>query len=150
MDLSPIDCTAVTDFYPTFSQDDFIADASVNRRRRKGRPMNRLFTTLILLGCVSFSFGQGLQGKATLTGSSNIVTGHSVTLTWNASANATSYNLYRATASGGPYVQVASGIVVPTYTDTQVGHSQTLYYVATAVQGTSESGYSNQAVAVIP
>jgi fibronectin type 3 domain-containing protein len=112
--------------------------------------MNRLFIALTLLGCVSFSFAQVLQGKATLSGNANIVSGHSVTLTWNASASATSYNLYRGTASGGPYVQVASGILVPTYTDTQVGHSQTLYYVATAVQGTSESGYSNQAVAVIP
>jgi fibronectin type 3 domain-containing protein len=114
--------------------------------------MNRLFTTLIIiiLGCVSFSFAQGLQGKATLSGSANIVTGHSVALTWIASPNATSYNLYRGTASGGAYVQVASGIMATTYTDTQVGHSQTLYYVATAVQGTSESGYSNEAVAVIP
>jgi fibronectin type 3 domain-containing protein len=104
----------------------------------------------MVLGCVNLSFAQGLQGKATLSGSANIVTGHSVALTWNPSPNATSYNLYRGTASGGPYVQVASGITVTTYTDTQVGHSQTLYYVATAVQGTDESGYSNQAVAVIP
>lgn len=112
--------------------------------------MNRLFTSLIVLGCISFSFAQGLQGKATLSGSANMVTGHSVTLTWNASPNATSYNLYRGTAPGGPYLQVASGITATTYTDTQVGHSQTLYYVATAVQGKNESGYSNEAAAVIP
>jgi fibronectin type 3 domain-containing protein len=104
----------------------------------------------MVLGCLSLGFAQGLQGKATLSGNANMVTGHSVTLTWNASANATSYNLYRGTASGGPYVQVASGITVTTYTDTQVGHSQKLYYVATAVQGKSESGYSNEAAAVIP
>jgi hypothetical protein len=45
---------------------------------------------------------------------------------------------------------VAPGITVTTYSDTQVGHSQTLYYVATAVNGNSESGYSNEAAAVIP
>src|SRR5580658_751322 len=105
----------------------------------------------MVLGCLSPSFAQqGFQGKATLSGSANIATGHTFTLTWNASPNATSYNLYRGTASGGPYVQVASGIAVTTYTDTQVGHSQTFFYVATAVQGKNESAYSNEAAAVIP
>ena len=112
--------------------------------------MKRLFLALLVLGCMSFSVAQGLQGKATLSGSANMVTGHSVTLTWKPSPNAASYNIYRGTVSGGPYVQVASGIVATTYTDTQVGHTQTLYYVATAVQGTNESAYSNEAAAVIP
>lgn len=112
--------------------------------------MKQLFATFMVLGCLSFGFAQGLPGNVTLSGSAITVTGHSVTVTWNTSPNASSYNLYRATASGGPYVQVASGITVTTYSDTQVGHSQTLYYVATAVNGNSESGYSNEAAAVIP
>jgi hypothetical protein len=41
-------------------------------------------------------------------------------------------------------VQVASGIAVTSYVDTQVGQSQTLYYVATAVRA------GNEAAAVIP
>jgi fibronectin type 3 domain-containing protein len=112
--------------------------------------MKQFFTTLMILGYLSFSFAQGFQGNITVSGSVITVTGHSVTLTWTASPNAPSYNLYRGTASGGPFVRVASGIAVPIYTDIQVSHGQTLYYVATAVNGNGESAYSNEAAAVIP
>ncbi len=112
--------------------------------------MKQSFTPLMVLGCLSLSFAQGVQGNVTLSGSARIETGHSVTLTWNSSPNATSYNLYRGTVSGGPYVRIASGIAVTTFTDTQVGYSQTLYYVTTAVNSASESAYSSQAAAVIP
>jgi fibronectin type 3 domain-containing protein len=115
-------------------------------------PMKKQFTTFMVLVCLDFSFAQGgLQGNATLGGKATIATtGHSVTLTWNASQNAASYNVYRGTIHGGPYLKVASGIVSTTYTDVQVTDNQTLYYVTTAVNGTSESGYSNEAPAVIP
>ncbi len=114
-------------------------------------PMKRLFTTCMVLGCLSFSFAQGLQGNVKLSGQTVVkVTGHSVTLTWNASQNATSYNIYRGTMSGGPYTRLASGIVSTTYSDAQVTHNQTLYYVITAVNGNNESSYSSQAAAVIP
>ena len=113
--------------------------------------MRQLLTTCVALSCLSFSFAQRLQGKVTLSGNAAVtVTGHSVTLAWNASQNATSYNIYRGTASGGPYTKVASAIVSTTYTDVQVTHNQTLYYVTTAVNGSHESGYSNEATAVIP
>lgn len=117
--------------------------------------MKRLFTTCMVLGmvlgCLSFSFARGVQGNVTLSGQVAVtVTGHSATLTWNASQGATSYNIYRGTASGGPYVKMSSGIVNTTYTDVQLTHNQTLYYVTTAVNGSGESGYGNEAVAVIP
>src|SRR5258708_20434625 len=113
--------------------------------------MKRLFTTCMVLGCLSFSFAQGLQGNVTLGGQATItVTGHAVTLTWNASPNATGYNIYRGTAPGGPYVQIASGIVNTTYTDVRVTHNQTPSYVTTPLNGSSESGYSSEAAAVIP
>jgi len=113
--------------------------------------MKRLFTTCVVLGCLSFSFAQGLQGNVRLSGNATVsVTGHSVTLTWSASQNATSYNIYRGSRSGGPYVRLASGIVSTTYSDVQVTHNQTIYYVVTAVNGSSESAYSIQIVAVIP
>jgi len=104
----------------------------------------------MVLGCLSFGFAQGLRGNVKLGGSATVTaTGHSVTLTWNASQNAVSYNIYRGTAHGGPYVKVASGIVSTTYNDAQVTHNQTLYYVATAVNGSTESGYSDEVVAAI-
>jgi fibronectin type 3 domain-containing protein len=115
--------------------------------------MKQPFTSYILLLtlCLSFSFAQGIHGNVQLRGQATVlVTGHSVTLTWNASQNAASYDIYRSTVHGGPYVRWASGIVSTTYTDTKATHNQTLYYVTTAVNGNNESGYSNEAVAVIP
>lgn len=113
--------------------------------------MKLLFTTCMVLGCLSFSFAQGLQGHVKLSGNATVtITGHSVTLTWSASQNATSYNIFRGTASGGPYIELASGIVSTTYSDVTVTHNQTLYYVTTAVNGDNESGYSNQTAAVVP
>jgi hypothetical protein len=113
--------------------------------------MKQLFAICMILGCSCFGLAQGLHGKAQLSGSATVaVTGHSVTLTWNATQNSTSYNIYRGTTHGGPYLKVASGIVSPTYTDVQVTSNQTLYYVTTAVNGNNESGYSNEAIAFIP
>jgi fibronectin type 3 domain-containing protein len=121
------------------------------RDRDEREAMKQLLTTCIVLGCLSLSFAQGLQGKLTLSGNITVkASGHSVVLTWNASQNATSYNVYRGTTQGGPYVKVSSGIVGTTYTDVHVTHNQTLYYVTTAVSGSGESGYSNEATAVIP
>jgi fibronectin type 3 domain-containing protein len=75
-----------------------------------------------------------------------------VDLTWNASSGAVGYNIYRGTVSGGPYTMINSSLDSATaYTDSTVASGQTYYYVATAVDGSSaESGYSNQAQAVIP
>jgi fibronectin type 3 domain-containing protein len=69
-----------------------------------------------------------------------------VALTWNASSGATSYNVKRATVSGGPYTTIAS----PTgtsYTDTTAVNGTTYYYVVTAVNAAGESGNSNEASA---
>ncbi len=69
-----------------------------------------------------------------------------VSLTWNASTGATSYNVKRATVSGGPYTTVASPTTT-SYTDTGLTNGTTYYYVVTAVNGAGESGNSNQASA---
>ena len=78
---------------------------------------------------------------------------HSATLNWTASTSSgvTGYNIYRGTTSGGPYTKVnAIPTSGPTYTDTTVQAGQTYYYVATAVDSSNESSYSNEAIAVIP
>jgi fibronectin type 3 domain-containing protein len=107
--------------------------------------MKQLFAICMILGCSYFGLAQGLQGKAQVSGSATVaVTGHSVTLTWSASQNTTSYNIYRGTTHGGPYLKVASGIVSPTYTDAQVASSQTLYYVTTSVNGNNESSLATK------
>jgi fibronectin type 3 domain-containing protein len=59
------------------------------------------------------------------------------------------YNLYRATASGGPYSKLNSALISgSSFVDNNVVTGQTYYYVATAVDdGGLESTYSNHATA---
>jgi hypothetical protein len=87
-----------------------------------------------------------------MTGTGAVPTQHTVDLTWNSSNNAVGYNVYRGSVSGGPYSIVNTSLDgTAAYTDNTVVSGQTYYYVATAVDGNSnESGYSNEAQAVIP
>jgi fibronectin type 3 domain-containing protein len=114
--------------------------------------MKRLLTICMILSCcLNVGFAQGIRGSVKLTGRAAIVSsGHSVSLSWNASLGATSYCIYRGTTQGGPYIKIASGIIGTNYADVQVTHNRTLYYATTAVSGGSESGYSNEIVVVIP
>lgn len=113
--------------------------------------MKQLLTICIVLGGLSIVLAQGLQGNVTLAGSVSVkVTGHAVALSWGESPNATSYNVYRSRTHGGPYTKISSGLISVNYSDTQVIHGQTLYYVTTAVSGSNESAYSNETTAVIP
>jgi hypothetical protein len=87
-----------------------------------------------------------------MTGTGTAPTQHTVNLAWTASADAVGYNIYRGTVSGGPYTMINTSLDGTTaYTDSTVVSGQTYYYVATAVDSESqESGYSNQAQAVVP
>ena len=103
----------------------------------------------------SLSFSSNASNSPTvqtMTGTGTAPTQHTVDLTWNASSGAVGYNIYRGTVSGGPYTMINSSLdSTTTYTDSTVVSGQTYYYVATAVNSASEeSGYSNQATAVIP
>jgi sialate O-acetylesterase len=60
-----------------------------------------------------------------------------VGLTWSSLSSALSYNVARATVSGGPYQVIASGITGTSYTDTSVVSGETYYYVVSA---TTSSG----------
>jgi len=66
-----------------------------------------------------------------------------VALSWNASSGATTYNVKRATVSGGPYTVVASSTSI-SYTDIGLTNGTTYYYVVTAVNSVGESGNSSQ------
>jgi|HubBroStandDraft_1064217.scaffolds.fasta_scaffold02428_3 hypothetical protein len=116
------------------------------------RAMNRLLAICIILGGYpNLSLAQGVRGNVKLSGAVTIVaTGHAILLSWTASQGAASYSVYRSATEGGPYAKIALGIPGTTYTDVQVTHKQTLYYVTTAVIGNDESGYSNEIAAVIP
>jgi hypothetical protein len=80
-------------------------------------------------------------------------TSHTITLNWTASTSTgiTGYNIYKSTTSGSGYVKIGSvGGTILTYVDAPGVSGSTSYYVVTAVAGTAESVYSNQAAASIP
>src|SRR5207302_5409344 len=77
-------------------------------------------------------------------------TAHSVCLKWQPSATAVSYDLYRSTLSCGPYGLVASAILGTSFVDQAVTAGETYFSVATAWDGTKESSFSNQVIAVVP
>jgi hypothetical protein len=87
--------------------------------------------------------GGGQQPPAAPTGVSATAGNQQVGLTWNVSSGASSYNVKRASASGGPYTQIANATVTND-TDTGLTNGTTYYYVVTAVNSAGESGNSSQ------
>jgi fibronectin type 3 domain-containing protein len=69
-----------------------------------------------------------------------------VTLFWTAAAGASSYNLYEGTAPGAENATpVATGISSTTFTVTGLTNGIAYYFKVTALSGTLQSGYSNEA-----
>lgn len=77
---------------------------------------------------------------------------HFNALAWTASTTAgvTSYKVYRATVSGGPYTLIgttANGTTT-TFQDNNTTQGVTHYYVVTALVGTNESVFTTQVSAI--
>src|SRR5262245_26658085 len=70
-----------------------------------------------------------------------------VSLTWNASSGATSYNVKRSTTSGGPYTTIGAGVTATSFTNTGLTNGTTYFFVVSAVNAAGESANSNQASA---
>jgi hypothetical protein len=72
-----------------------------------------------------------------------------VTLSWTAGSGASSYNLYRASQSGGESLiaPVVTGITGTSYTNIALGNGISYYYQVTAVNGSGSSGFSPEASA---
>jgi fibronectin type 3 domain-containing protein len=78
---------------------------------------------------------------------------HTVSIDWDPSPSTgvAYYNVYRGTASGGPYNLLGRNITATSYTDSTVQLGATYFYVTTAVDANRvESVYSNEFPAVIP
>lgn len=74
------------------------------------------------------------------------VSSSAIDLSWNAVLGALEYDVFRSTASGGPYTQI--GTVTGTSTQaTGLAAGTTYYFVVKAYDGTCESAFSNQAQA---
>jgi hypothetical protein len=63
-----------------------------------------------------------------------------ITVSWNAVGGAATYNLYRATSSGGSFSLVQSGITGTSHTDTGMSNSTTYYFKVSAVNIASQEG----------
>jgi fibronectin type 3 domain-containing protein len=70
-----------------------------------------------------------------------------LTLTWNALAGATSYQVKRSTTSGGPYTTVANNVTATSYTDTTASSGVLYYYTVSAntASGTTANGTESAA-----
>jgi autotransporter-associated beta strand protein len=67
-----------------------------------------------------------------------------VRLNWNSSFGATSYDIKRGSASGGPYTVLSTGGTATSQTDTTVIDGTTYYYVVSALNSAGESVNSNE------
>lgn len=73
------------------------------------------------------------------------IAGHTrVLLNWTATAGAATYNVKRATVSGGPYTTVATGVYGTTYTNEGLTNGTPYYYVVNAVNASGEGANSAQ------
>lgn len=91
--------------------------------------------------------GGGVTVPAAPTGLKATAGNVQVSLTWNASAGATSYNVHRSTTSGGPYTVVSSSAVT-NYTDTGLTNGTTYYYAVSASNSAGESANSSEVSAI--
>lgn len=108
-----------------------------------------MLAALFLQACGSGSSGGGGGGgnpPPAPTGLTATPGNQQVNLSWSASTGATSYNVLRGTANGGPYSPIGSPATT-SYTDTGLTNGTTYYYVVTAVNANGASGDSNQASA---
>jgi hypothetical protein len=105
-------------------------------------------------GTLTFTNSTNSPAVVSLTGTgNNPPPPPSVTLSWDGSGSPVNgYNVFRGTASGGPYSQINSSLVPTTYfDDTTVSAGMTYYYVTTAVNSAGQQSiYSNQVTAIIP
>jgi fibronectin type 3 domain-containing protein len=115
------------------------------------QPSLTLILSLVLVGCGSAVSAPGSGSGGTSTPPSPAVTiptapsglaaaagNAQVALSWSASTGATSYNVKRATSSGGPYNTISSPTVI-SYSDTGLTNSTKYFYVVSAVNSAGES-----------
>jgi len=108
-----------------------------------------------LSGIAELSGSGALNSTITLAGAPAAPTGLAasagnaqISLSWTASAGATSYNVYRGTTAGGESATpIYTGITGTTKVDTGLTNGTAYYYKVKAVNASGASAYSNEASA---
>jgi len=97
----------------------------------------------VFISCVSNLYGRGTPGHGAIT--------PRIDLTWGAQTGATSYNVLRGTANGGPYTLIGN-TVSTAYSDkgAWLTNGDTYYYVLQPLEGETEVCQSNQEPVTIP
>jgi len=73
-----------------------------------------------------------------------------VNLSWPVALGATTYAVKRSLASGGPFANLATGLLATNYTDAAVTNGVTYYYVVSASNAIGQSPNSDSASATLP
>ncbi len=71
-----------------------------------------------------------------------------INLTWDVSAGATSYDVFRSLTSGGPYTVLQTGITGTSHPDGGLANGTAYFYVVAALNSAGSLGLSNEASAV--
>jgi len=115
----------------------------------------RLATTLSAAVLVTFGIGVTSAVAATAPATPAGENLHanadsSITLTWTASAGATSYNIYRGTSAGGEGTTPIGSTTGTTYTDRNLSTTPVYFYEITAVDSAGESARTTEDASKTP
>jgi fibronectin type 3 domain-containing protein len=92
--------------------------------------------------------GTGIGVPVAPTGLTATAGNAQVSLTWNASVNATGYNVYRGTKKGGPYTKITPAPVTSTsFVSTGLANGTPYFFVVRAVNAVGEGLASAEATA---
>ena len=73
----------------------------------------------------------------------SVVSASQINVTWTASAGATSYTIYRATSSAGPFTTILGTSTTASYSSTGLAAATTYYYAVTATNAAGTSPLSS-------
>jgi chitinase len=117
----------------------------VTLAERAGRTLSTMYFDEIQLTAATVSIPAAPGGLTSTAGTA------SVSLAWNAVADATGYNVYRAASQAGPYEKLtASPVTTTSYLDASVASDATYWYTAAAVNAAGEGARSTAVSATVP